>query len=318
MPTTPGSSGITALDPKATLEKVTSLITELGDEPTETEAAAAPAEAAAAEPAPSETAAPPPSESEPAPDEQRFEVKVDGEPVLVDLDELKSSYTYKAHNTRTAQALAEERRAFDAESQAVQQDRTRYQQGLQQLTQALQQLQGEPDWDELHKELPADEFLRRKADWERSRAHLEKLQRHQQDEAQAAAEAQAAQYQKVLRAEQDKLKAAIPEWADATKAKAEQQSLVAGAKHYGFTEQEVLGVVDHRAILLLRDALKYRELHREPNAQAKAKVSGIKPAKPGTPERPRPNAEYLKKVERVQRTGRSRDAMDAIADLLPD
>src|SRR5437762_4555427 len=175
MPTPRGTSSIVALDPRAALEKVAGLITESDDEPPAPDAAAAPEPAADAPPAPSEPPAPPASEpAPPAPEEQRYELTVDGEPVLVDLDELKASYTMKAHNTRTAQALAAERRAFEAEAQTVQQDRQRYQQGLAELAQALEQLRGEPDWNQLHKELADNpgEFLKRKAEWERSQANL--------------------------------------------------------------------------------------------------------------------------------------------------
>jgi hypothetical protein len=316
MPTQPGIPSA-PLDPKTAVAKFAGLISELRsqDDPATQDPEASPAPTPA-EPAPTDTPAtePPASES----DAETYEVKVDGEPVLVDLAELKAGYSRDADYRRKTMALADERRAFETESQSVQADRQRYIQGLQQVTAALQQLQGEPDWDQLHHDLPADEFLQRKADWERSRAHLEKLQRHQAEELQAAHEAQAATYQKYLRTEQDKLYAAIPEWSDATKAKAEREALIAGAKHYGYTEQEVQTVADHRAILILRDALKYRELHREPNVQTRTKVSTIKPAKPGTPERPRPNEKQQKLLERAAQTGRGRDAMDAIAALLPD
>src|SRR5437879_8206991 len=46
---------------------------------------------------------------------------------------------------------------------------------------------------------------------------------------------------------------ALPIWQDGDKAKPEQAKMVATAKTYGFTEQEILSVVDHRALLILRD-----------------------------------------------------------------
>src|SRR5437879_11143636 len=100
---------------------------------------------------------------------------------------------------------------------------------------------------------------------------------------------------------------ALPIWQDGDKAKPEQAKMVATAKTYGFTEQEILSVVDHRALLILRDAMRYRELHREPN-KPKPKTSDIKTARPGTPDRPRPNAEFQKKLDKLQRSGRQRDA----------
>lgn len=317
MPTTPGTPG-TSLDPKQAEAKLAGLITELGDEPSPDDAAVASPETADAQPVPSESA-PPPSESDkPAPDDERFELTVDGEPVLVDLDELKASYTYKAHNTRAAQALADERRVFETEAQAVQAERTQYQQGLAQLTAALTKLHGEPDWVKLRSELEPAEFLKQKADWEASKSDLDRIKAHEAEVAQQAHKAQAEQFQKYRRQEQDRLLAAVPEWTDPEKAKTAHAKLVSVAKQYGYSEQDILSVTDHRAILVLLDAMKYRELHREPNAAAKAKTAGIKTAKPGTPDRPRPNEQYQKKVDRAAKSGRQRDAMDAIADLIPD
>jgi len=311
----------TPLDSKSAVAKFASLITETTVEDDEPPAKLA-AETPPAEPAvPPSEPAPPPSESdEPAPDEEDklFTVQVDGETLEVDEEELKSGYRLAAHNTRTAQSLAEEKRALETELQAVQRERAEYQQGIAQLRQGIEQLQGEPDWVDLRTKLDPGEFLKQKADWEASKANLERIKAREDEVAQQAAKAQAEQFQKYRRAEQDKLLNAIPEWSDADKAKAEHAKLVSVAKQYGFSEQEVLSVTDHRAILLLRDAMRYRELHREPNAQTKAKVSPIKTAKPGTPERPRPNEKHQKLIERVAKTGRQQDAMAAILEALPD
>jgi len=321
VPTSPGIPS-QSLDPKQAVEKFAGLITENTAETDEPIADSTPDPHPA--PTPSE-ASPETSDTEPPasePDEEDSrEVVVDGEPVTI--GELKRRGLREADYTRKTMALAEDRKTLRSTVEtevlaSVQADRDRYQQGLKQLTDALQSLQGEPDWDQLHKELPAEEFLKRKADWEVSQSHLERLQRHQDQEARTAEDARQQQYQQYIRAEQDKLKAALPEWEDTAKAKAEGERLVAVAKQYGFSEQEVRAIVDHRAILLLRDAMKYRELHRDPNPHAKAKVSQIKTAKPGTPEKPRPNEHTQKLVERAAKTGRGRDAAAAILNMLPD
>jgi len=313
MPTAPGVKSA-ALNPHQTLEKVTGLITELGlDEPSETTVEVP-------EPTPAEPPPPESPDTEPAPetDEERYEVKVDGEPVIVDLDELKAGYSRDADYRRKTMALAEEKRAFEAESQAVSQERQQYQQGLAQLRSALERIQGEPDWEVLRSQMEPAEFLKQKADWEAQKASLEKLQRHEADTNRKIAEEQAKQFQATLRAEQDRLFEAIPEWREPDVFHAAHTKLIQAAKQYGYTEQEVRSVVDHRAIRVLLDAMKYRELHREPTPATKAKVSSIKTAKPGTPERPRPNARVEKMIEQAAKTHRSRDAQSAIEALLPD
>lgn len=315
MPTVPGIPS-QPLDPKQTAAKLEGLISEItspDDEPEERSTEAAPSDA----PTPPSDEDTEPTVADETAQPELYEVKVDGSAVKVDLDELKAGYSRQEDYSRKARALADERRAHETEAQQVQQDRERYAQGLKQLTDALQSIQGEPDWEAERKNLTPEDFLKKRADWTLSQANLEKLQRHQQDEARQSDESRLAQWQKYLRAEQDKLKAAIPEWEDTAKAKAETEQLVTVAKHYGFSEQEVRGVTDHRAILLLRDAMKYRELHREPNPQ-RPKISPIKTAKPGTPDRPRPNEKQTQLVERAAKSGRGRDAAAAIEAMLKD
>lgn len=313
MPTTPGAASVTTLDPKAAVQKFSDLITETGD--TETPEPEAPKEEA-----PPASSEPPPQSSEtepPEPDAETYEVKVDGEVQVVDLDELKAGYSREGDYRKKTMALAEERRAFESEHQTIQQERKQYQDGLAQIRQALEQLQGEPNWDELRKSLPAADFIERRADWEHQRVNIERLKSAEKELADKQEQDRKREWEKYARSEQDKLLAAIPEWRNQDVYNTELAKLVETGKLYGFSEQEVLSATDHRAYRLLRDAWKYRELHREPTPATKAKVSAIKSAKPGTPERPRPNAKQEKLIEQTK-SGRQRDAMAAILEMLPD
>ncbi len=314
MPTVPGTTS-TPLTPQSALETISGLITEVGEDQPETPAPDATAESPAAPAPPAETADTPQDDAA-DPEDAVHSVPVDGSPVEVSLRDLKKSFSFQEHLTRKAQAHAERERDFEAERTAMLDRGQKYADGLERITQALKELQGEPDWPTLRQQLPAEEFLKHKADWEASKAHTEKLRAEADRTRQQLLEDQQKEFQKHLRAEQDKLFAAIPDWNDEDKRKTEQTKLLATAKTYGFTEQDFKNVTDHRAILMLRDAMRYRELHREPSPQTKVKTAGIKTAKPGTPDRPRPNAEYTKKFERAAKSGRQRDAMDAIADLL--
>ena len=270
--------------------------------------APSPAEPAATAEAPTE---------EPAP--ETYEVIVDGETSRVDLEELRAGYQKHEDYKRKTMALADERRAFEADAQAVQAERAQYAASLQQLTQALEQLQGEPDWVKLRSELEPAEFLKQKADWEASRAQTERLKQEQARVQEQQQREAAKQFQAYVRSEQDKLKAAVPEWADPEKAKVEAAKLRAHAKTYGFTDQEIDGVTDHRTLLLLRDAMQYRELQRAPSAKTQAKVAPIRTAKPGTaPPPPPPNAQLDKLVEQAAKTGRVRDAAAAIEVMLTE
>jgi len=303
--------------------KIAAFITESADE-TRPETPAvepaptpgAPAETPPAPPPPEPAATEPPPTEDPAP---LYDVTVDGERLQVDLDELRAGYQKHEDYKRKTMALADDRRSFEAESHAVQAERAQYADGLRQLTQALEQLQGEPDWDDLHSKLEPAEFLRQKADWERSRAHTEKLKAEQTRVEQQQQLDHEKRYQTYVRAEQDKLKTAWPEWADPEKAKTEAAKLRAHAKTYGFSDQEIAGVTDSRTILLLRDALKYRELQREPSAQTRAKTPAIRTAKPGaSAPPPPPNARQQELIRQAAQSHRLRDATKAIEALLPD
>ena len=316
----PDPSATSPLTAAEATSKIAGFITESDDE---TRPDAPATEQAPTPDAPATPPAPPPDEpaaTEPPPTETpTYEVTVDGETQQVDLDELRAGYQKHEDYKRKTMALAEERRSFEAESQAVQAERAQYAEGLRQLTQALESLQGEPDWDDLHAKVEPAEFLRQKADWERSKAHTEKLKGEQRRvEAQQQADEQQ-RYLAYVRGEQDKLKVALPEWSDPERAKTDAARLRAHAKTYGFTDRDLDSVVDARTILLLRDALKYKELQREPNASAKAKTPAIRTAKPGaTPPPPPPNARQQELIQRAAQSHRLRDAAKAIEALLPD
>jgi hypothetical protein len=285
-----------------------------------------------AEPAEPEVAVPPTTSEEPEPtapaepdatteetaESPTYTVKVHGQELQVDLDELRAGYQRDADYRHKTESLASERREAEAELAAAKAERAQYQATLSQLTSALESLTGEPDWNTLHSQLEPAEFLKQKADWERQKAGVEKLKGEQAKVQERALQDAELNRQKFLRAEQDKLKAAIPDFTEPEKAKALMSQLRAHAKTYGFTDQDVDGIADSRAVLVLRDAMKYRELHREPSPVAQRKLSTIKPAKPGTPERPRPNATQEKAIDRAAKSARVRDAADAILTMLPD
>jgi len=311
-----------SLSVREAAEKLSGLITEVGEEhPTEPEA-----KEPDAIPAPTPSEAPPQtSDTEPPaieePDsEDAIEVTVDGERTTV--GELKRGSLREADYTRKTQALAQEKETYREQVRreleaSVQAERAEYTQGIQEIRQALESLTGEPDWVERRKVLAPEEFLKEKADWEASKAQTDKLKAEQArvQEIQRADEIK--RYQGYVRAEQDKLKAAWPDWTDPEKAKVEAAKLRAHLKTYGFSDEEIGGVVDHRAVLLARDAMSYRELQRAPSAKTQAKVAPIRTAKPGAaPPPPPPNAHVQKLIEQSAKTGKARDVAKAIEALL--
>jgi hypothetical protein len=90
---------------------------------------------------------------------------------------------------------------------------------------------------------------------------------------------QALQYQ--LAQEMHKLQQAIPEFADREKATQLQKALVEIGQEYGYSPEELGSVADSRAIQVLHDAMKYRQM-LEARGEAQKKVDKARPVvKPG-------------------------------------
>ena len=88
--------------------------------------------------------------------------------------------------------------------------------------------------------------------------------------------------QQVLAAETEALLAKVPAWRNAEKATLEKSEIVqALTSHYGFTAQEVSTALDHRLILVARDAAAYRKLLANKDARVKQARAAPATAKPG-------------------------------------
>jgi hypothetical protein len=83
---------------------------------------------------------------------------------------------------------------------------------------------------------------------------------------------------------------------------------VNAAAHYGYTKQELQGVMDHRALRVLDDAAKYRALverQRKSGDQPSEKKLMIRPAATKATVQPRKLDKTV--LARAQRTGRPED-----------
>lgn len=281
-----------------------------GDEqPAEAQAEAEPeAEAEAETPAeaaegesdlPAEEAAP----SEPQP--RRFRVKVDADEVEVTEDELLRGYQRQADYTRKTMSLSDERKAFAAEQESVRAERQRIAARLKEVEDAL--APPAVDWDKVQREHP-DQFPTLWANYQRLEAERAKVsQERAEADAKARADWEAATKDRLAK-ERELLLAAVPEWRDEAKAKADVQALVTYAKSRGFTDQE-LQVTDHRLMLLLRDAALGASVRTAKPKVTKDVESRIKTVKPGSAGTVKPKVDAdVALVDRFQKSGKLRDA----------
>lgn len=209
---------------------------------------------------------------EEAPVETKFVVKVDGKELEVDKDELIRGYQREADYTRKTQKLAEERRTVESELQQVRAEREQYAQVLTQLQQKVQEFEpAEPDWDRLEAEDPVE--------YARQWTHFQRRQQSKAAIAQEQARINAMRQQEqeqnmkaILSQERDKLLAAIPEWKNVEKAKAERSDVLSYGRQLGFSDAELDQVTDSRAVVALYKAMQYDKLmSKKPELQSKIK-----------------------------------------------
>lgn len=248
---------------------------------------------------------------------QTFKVVEDGQELEVTLDELLKGYSRTANYTRKTQALAEERKAFEAEQTAVRAERAEYAERLKQLEIALQSLAPqEPDWDQLANENP-EEFPRAWAQWQAHQRNLEKVRQEAERVTAQQREDMIKAHNAVVQSERAKLLEAIPEWKDDKVRSKEKAELAKYATDAGFSEEQLKQVTDHKVFLLLRKAMLYdRAQATRPVIQQKLE-SKVKPNTPGSSATTRrKHSETAKRNMRLAKTGSVQDAAAVIETLL--
>lgn len=246
----------------------------------------------------------------------RYTVKVDGEEREVELPELLNGYSRQQDYTRKTQQLAEERRAFEAEAEAVRGERQVYSKLLSQLEAQLTQGDA-PDWDKLYNEDPIAYVREQQLHQDRQR-RLEAVRQEQQRLTEESRKEQTQRVQALVAEERAKLLAALPQWSDATVARREREAIKEHAtRALGFTPEEVDQIVDHRAVLVLRKAMAYDQL-QQGKAQLKEKRQppAARTAAPGSSSRIAVQSEAKKARQRLAKTGSVRDAAAVFESLL--
>ncbi len=219
----------------------------------------------------------------------KIRVKIDGQESEATLAELVKGYQLEGHVNRKSMELADQRKALEA--QVLQQQTALAQQAQQAaflLQTAEQQLVGEYqsiDWQRLRRENPA-EYSAAQLDYSQRARQIEGLKEQalsitgQYDADAQAKQAQA--YEAHLEAEKTALLEAVPEWKDEAKAEAGKAEIVTFLRESGFTPEEIGSIGNHKALLLIRDAMAYRKAAKSTDLTAKQLKKVVKPVlKPG-------------------------------------
>jgi hypothetical protein len=251
-------------------------------------------------------------------DVQLYRVTVDDEELEVPLDELISGYHRYSTFTKKSKALAEERDAFGGQQQALMQERQTYASVLQQLRQQMEAAaQPNLDWDALERDNPL-QWLKLK-ELERDRqGQLQAVNTEQVRMQQILANQNEEALQRHLVVEQTMVLEKIPEWSDADIQADEQRKVLEYGRTVGYSDEELNNILDHRALITLRNAWKYDVLiNGEKTQTAKSKIGSAIPGNKETSQRVRSRKQKAMR-QKLKATGKVDDAAALFGELLAD
>ena len=239
-------------------------------------------------------------------------VKVDGEEKQVTLEELKRGYSGQQYVQKGMQQVAEVKKEAENAYYALMQER----QNLANLVQQVQSGQNltppqEPD----SAMFDADPigYMEAKIQYDNQMKAYEQNMGQVQQVLQQQTEAEQIARAEYAKQEAQRLVQVIPELADAGKAGKFKENLVRTATDvYGYTPEEIAGISSHRDFLVLRDAMKYREMMAGKET-VQNKVKKAKPAiKPGAKKVSTKTDAVRKQRERLKKSGSIDDALALI------
>jgi hypothetical protein len=250
-------------------------------------------------------------------DEIDIDLTVDGEEKKVKLKDLKANYSGNAAIEKRLQEATEAKNHAVRANQVLFTALNEEAQRLKKIDEILIKI-SEPEeinWEELRNtNLPKyllERDKQRETNERRSILQQEQL-RIQNQQREIAQKAQAEYTQN----EAKQLIAKIPDFAEPEKAQVLFSKLTDAGKNYGFTPEEVGGVMDHRMMLVLRDAMLYREQANKQKAVAakQAPVSAL--LRPSASKATTPGNQIKKAQEKIIAKARSTGKVDDVAAML--
>ena len=247
-------------------------------------------------------------------EEPVYTVTIDGTAYEVTQDELIQGYQRNADYTRKTQELAAEkaqssdfveRSKKDVEAKLAQLDQ------LNQAAQAqLQQEYAQVDFEKLYEEDPVEAARLE----HRMRKKNEQLQQVQQQTQQLQME----EFNKYLDEQRKQLNIKVPELSHPEKGPQFQKQMRDYLSSQGFNKQEIDSVYDHRYVMLVRDAMSYRNLQKAKPQIKKKAVNAPKVVKGGVSKSKGQQAADAKRqqLSRLKKTGKVADAAKIFRSLV--
>jgi hypothetical protein len=243
-----------------------------------------------------------------------YKVKVAGQEFDVTLDELRAGYSRDADYRRKTEELSSERKNFQAEAEKQRQD---YSQKLNELNQvmALAQEQLNSEFKDINLEQLYEEDPTEAA---RIEHKMKKKQEKLIESMQKVKSEQSKQFENIVSEQQKLLVSKLPEFSDPNKASEIKSNMRSYLQSYGFKDQEIGQIFDHRIVMLVNDAMKYRNFQKaKPNLASKMQKpgkmlsSGVKKTKSDEN-----FAKRREKLNRLKKTGSIHDAHNVFLDMI--
>lgn len=232
-----------------------------------------------------------------------FNAVIDGESKEVPLTELAKSYQLQGHVNNKSIALQNERKEFENQRNVIANDFQQKLNNVNEMTKALEeQLLGDferIDWDRLRVENPA-EWTALRQEYSDKAQSLQKIQDRAKGESdKVLSEKQQALQQgqaKYMQDQLNKMVEANPTWSDKEVLVSETNKLKSFlSDSYGFSDEDIALVTDHRLIGLIQDAKSFRDGKKSVETKIVKKVPKFQ--KPGAV---KTNAKTLAKARSVK------------------
>ena len=241
-------------------------------------------------------------------------VKVQGQELEVTLDELKAGYSRDSDYRQKTHSLGLEKKDLEAQKTSLRQN---YDTRLGELNDLIstadgfiRQQQGSKDLQKLWEEDPTSAA---RLDYQ-----LRQQTRQIDDMKSKAKEAYDKQYSEYLDTQRQLAAAKIPEYSDPNKADQFRTDMRTSLRSYGFTDQEIGSVADHRFLMVIKDAMGYKSVKDKKPIVQKKVANAPKVIKAGVAKsNVSSGREAIKqKIGKLRKSGHIKDAQSAILDMI--
>ena len=247
-------------------------------------------------------------------EEPVYTVTIDGTAYEVTQDELIQGYQRNADYTRKTQELAAEKAQSSDFVERSKKDVEAKLAKLDQLNQAaqaqLQQEYAQVDFEKLYEEDPV-EAARLEHKMRKKNEQLQQVQEQTQ-------KLQMEEFNKYLEEQQKQMTVKIPEMTHPEKGPQFRKQMRDYLSSVGFNNQEIDSVYDHRYVMLVKDAMSYRNLQKAKPQIKKKAVNAPKVVKGGVSKSKGQQAAEAKRqqLSRLKKTGKVADAAKIFRSLV--